>query len=153
MALRRSTGLRNKMLHDNDVLSLFANGTIRVYSGAQPSSPDGAESGDLLLEITQSSSPFTPGSTHNGINFGSPAVAGVLSKDAGEVWSGTGEATGTAGWFRHYDNDATTGSSTTAVRLDGNISTSGAELNMSSTSIATGATDTIDTYSITLPES
>jgi hypothetical protein len=37
------------------------------------------------------------------------------------------------------------------VRLDGNIATSGANLNMANTAITLGATTTIDSFSITVP--
>ena len=61
--------------------------------------------------------------------------------------------TGTAGWFRFYANDLTTGASSTAARFDGSVSTSGAQLNMSSTAITAGATTTIDSFTVTMPAS
>lgn len=91
----------------------------------------------------------------NGLKFGS-AAAGVLSKLATQTWSGVAVATGTAGWFRFESAVADSGaldSTEVDVRLDGAISTSGAQLNMSSTSIASGATQTITSFPITLPTS
>jgi len=43
-----------------------------------------------------------------------------------------------------------TGSGTDKIRFDGSITTSGAQLNLSSVSIVEGATTTIDTFTITL---
>lgn len=87
----------------------------------------------------------------NGLTFGNTA-SGVISKTG--TWSGVAVATGTAGWFRLQGSATDAGStSTTLLRLDGNISTSGANLNMSSTSITSGATSTIDQFDITMPAS
>lgn len=129
---------------------LFQNCVIDVYSGSQPADADTAESGTKLVTITLSSGAFSGGSATNGMNFGEVA-SGVLSKEAGEVWSGVGLSAGTAGWFRIYDNAYTTGASTTAIRIDGAIATSGSQFNMSNTTITVGATTTVDTVALTLP--
>lgn len=131
---------------------LLKDGVIRIYSGSQPSSADDAETGTLLVTITVGSGAFTPGSPTNGLEFG-PIVSGILSKRSDEVWSGVGVAAGTAGWFRYYSNPMDTGANATAVRFDGNVATSGAVINMSSTNIVIGATSTVDTFTITLPAS
>jgi len=129
---------------------LFRNCIIDVYTGAQPADANQGETGTKLLSITLNSGDFEAGSPTNGMNFGEVAN-GVLHKEAGEIWSGVGLNDGTAGWFRIYANDYTTGSSTTAVRMDGSIATSGSQFNMSSTSIVTGGTNTLDSVSLTLP--
>ena len=152
MALRLSTGLRNKMLGTNSFKTIMQYGTIRIFPGVQPSSADDAEGATPLLEITVSSGAFTPGANANGLNFDDP-VDGACAKAAAEVWSGVASATGTAGWFRFYANDRTTGADTDHARFDGSVSTSGAQLNMSSTSITAGATTTIDSYKVTMPAS
>jgi hypothetical protein len=89
----------------------------------------------------------------NGLTFGD-ASAGQLVKNPAETWTGLGVAAGTAGWFRYEGAVADTEGSDTAelyIRLDGNIATSGANLNMSSTGVAVGATQTISTFSLTVP--
>lgn len=89
----------------------------------------------------------------NGLSFGA-AAAGVLPKHLVETWSGIAAATGTAGWFRHQSSIADSGlvdSTESQVRLDGAISTSGSQLNMSSTTITATATQTITAYPVTLP--
>jgi len=128
---------------------LFRNGVMKIFPGTQPANADLTEGVTELVEITLASgTPFN--SNQNGINFGD-ASAGVLGKDAGEVWSGQASASNTAGWFRFYDKNRTTGASSTAVRFDGAISTAGAQLNMSNTTITSGGTTTIDSVAITLP--
>lgn len=86
----------------------------------------------------------------NGVEFGLSTL-GTIVKGSG-VWSGVGVSAGTAGWFRLCASEVDAGAaSTTLMRVDGNIATSGANLNMSNTAVAVGATITIDTFSITLP--
>ena len=130
---------------------ILRNNVIRVYSGAAPANADAAETGVLLLKITKSSGAVTPGAAANGNNFDAIAT-GVLSKDA-NVWSGVGLADGTAGYWRCYDNGEITGSSSTAKRIQGTCGTSGTDFVMSSTSVVTGATVTLDTFNVTQPAS
>lgn len=89
----------------------------------------------------------------NGLQFGVSA-AGVMAKKTGEVWSGVNAASGTAGWYRFVGSVVDSGaadSAETEIREDGAIATSGSQLNMSSTSLTSGATTTIDTWSRTQP--
>ena len=91
----------------------------------------------------------------NGLIFGDSAT-GILSKPTTQVWSGVAVATGTAGYFRFLGSVADAGaldSSEVFLRLDGNISTSGANMNISNTTITSGATQTIGTGTITEPAS
>ena len=146
MARKFSTGLRNGLLGgttDDCFQELMALGFLDIYSGGQPADADTAESGTKLVAITVDS-------LGTGLSW-ADAVAGVCAK-AAEVWSGVGLVAGTAGWFRFYAAAHTLGVSTTAIRFDGSVGTSGAQLNMSSTTIAVGATTTIDTFTITLAE-
>lgn len=89
----------------------------------------------------------------NGLRLGS-ASAGTISKVAGDTWSGTAAATGTAGWFRFKGSVADAGSADateTYVRLDGAVATSGSDLNMSSTSITASAIQSISAFAVTEP--
>lgn len=89
----------------------------------------------------------------NGLRFGDSS-SGALVKDSAQTWSGVGVADGTAGWFRFEGSATDSGaadSSGVYIRLDGNIATSGANLNLSSTTIATGATQTISSFTLTMP--
>ena len=89
----------------------------------------------------------------NGLLF-ADSTAGVLVKDPAQTWSGVAGNTGTAGWFRLVGAVSDAGgadSSAVYHRLDGNVATSGANLNLSSTSIVATATQTISTFTITEP--
>lgn len=91
----------------------------------------------------------------NGLKFGSPA-ARTISKASGQTWSGTAVATGTAGWFRIVGSVADgsgADSSEVEIRVDGAIATSGAELNLPSTAIASGAVQSITSLQFTMPGS
>jgi hypothetical protein len=85
----------------------------------------------------------------NGISFGISS-GGVMSKSG--VWSGVATASSTPSSFRIVRSAAdATGTSSTALRLDGAISSSGAELNISPNISAVGVTQTVDTFYVTEP--
>ena len=131
---------------------ILQNGVIEIRSGSQPADADTAASGTLLGTMTVSSGAFSAGSETNGLEFGT-ATGGYIEKASSETWSMTAIASGTAGHFRFKGNATDAGgASTTLPRIDGSIGTSGADLNMSSTSITSGSTYTIDSFKFTLPE-
>lgn len=132
---------------------IFMDGVLRIYTGSAPSTADAAVTGTLICEISVSSGTFAHGAFAYGLEFGS-ASSGVIAKSASETWSGLGTGGGgTAGYFRLCGNPTDAGSlSTTLPRIQGTIGTSGADLNMTSTTITSGATYTIDTFQLTIPE-
>ena len=123
----------------------FKDSFIEIYTGTQPSSADDAPTGTLLVTI------YSDGSSA-GLEFGDSS-SGTIGIKSGETWTGTAVNTGTAGWFRLKQAGDSGASSTTDSRMDGAVATSGAELNMSSTSITTGAIQAISTFTVTFPES
>lgn len=149
MTTRFSTGFATLLAGTTGFAAAFANGVIDIYSGSQPVSADAAPTGTLLGTISQNSGAFTPGLPANGLLL-SAAVAGVVSKSG--VWSFVGVAAGVAGWYRYRANAADPGVlSTTAVRIDGSVATSGANLNLSNITIAINAPTTVDSYTYTQP--
>lgn len=144
MTLKLSTGMRDDLLDGNSLDAILALGNIKIYTGAEPASPNDAATGTLLVTITNNS-------TGTGITFEAAAVAGVLAKNSGETWSGVNAATGTAAYFRHVaaGDDGTL--STTQPRMQGSVGTVGADLNLSSTTLTSGATQTIDYYNVAMP--
>lgn len=144
MTLKISTGLRNKLMDTGSLKSVMAGGLIKIYSGAEPASADAAVTGTLLCTVSL-------GSSGTGINFDTTAAAGVISKAPAETWSGNNVATGTAGYFRHVAAGDDGTSSTTQARIQGSVSTVGADLNLSSIGLVSGAPQAIDYYSATLP--
>lgn len=145
MALNLSTGLRNGILDTSPLNTLLVTGEIRIFSGSPPSLANDIESGTLLVTInTVTGSGFD-------LSFKDTATAGVLSKRT-STWDGVAVATGVAGYFRYCASTSDGGgTSTTEIRIQGAVATSGSELNMSSTTITSGATTTIDTFDITMP--
>lgn len=87
----------------------------------------------------------------NGLTYGD-VTAGVLSKSSG-VWSGVVAAAGTAGYFRIHGSvvDTAAVSSTTLPRIQGTCGVSGADYNMSSTTLSLSATHTVDSFALTFP--
>jgi hypothetical protein len=159
MALKVSTALKRNMLLGvmGQIADLAAfnaktlqNGVLRIYSGTQPATADAAATGTLLLQVTVSSGAFNHGSATNGLDFELSGTS--LVKSTAEVWSGIGLATGTAGWFRFCGNPSDAGEvSTTLPRIDGRVANTGGELNLSNTSITTGAVTTVDAWSLAFP--
>lgn len=117
------------------VTAQLNNGYLRLYSGSQPATADTAIGAQVLLaELRFNATAF-------GSAVGSVATANALTPDA------SADASGTATWFRAFKSDGTT-----AV-FDGSIGTSGANLNLNSTSILSGAVVSIDTFSYTQAKS
>ncbi len=143
-----------RMLNDIDQLSAIADqdatapGALWVQGkidGLDLTLADGGGTTTLTVTAKQAAARV------NTLYFGPPA-AGVLSKMSG-VWSGVNLATGVASYFRFVLPVDSGILSTTDPRVQGVIATSGAELNMSNTTLTVGATTTIDNASITLPKS
>ena len=155
MAERFSTGLRNQVLKTGGTsyAGALVTGVIYLFSGSQPTTADATEgTATKLVEISVGSVAYVPATNANGISMGT-AAAGVLSK-AAEVWSGTNLADGVIGWGRFHGNLASAiviGASETAIRMDFRVSQSGAELDAGNTTVVTGGTTTISTFTITLP--
>ena len=113
--------------------------TVRILSGAQPTDPDTAESGTLLAELT-GSDPFFGAATDG--TPGGLLTAATITDDS------SADNTGTAGYFRMH----ATGTGADDV-ADGEIGTSGADLNMNTVSITSGSTVSISSFTVTMPES
>jgi hypothetical protein len=116
--------------------------------------PNGFVVATTLTTITTTTGNMAGGvAPANGLTMGS-AAAGVIAKTASETWQGTAVATGTAGWFRFKGSVLDAGAADALeafIRLDGSIATSGGNLNMSNTSIVTGAVQSLSTFQLTAP--
>ena len=129
MATRIPNASRNAAV--DAITALAASGSIEVRTGSQPASASDAATGTLLVTFTLDGTPFGAGS------------AGVATL-ADTPLSATAAATGTAGWFRLKGSGGST-------VLDGACGTSGAELNLSTTSITSGGTVEIASGTLTMP--
>ena len=131
MALFASDTLRNAWC-DAITTALGTSGLIKIYDGSVPASEAAALSGNTLLGTLTLSATAAPAAS------GGVWTASSITSDS------SADATGTATFFR-----ATTSGGT--VVLQGAVSTSGAELNLSSTSITLGQPIAVTSFTITAP--
>lgn len=119
--------LRDAML---DAITTRAGGSalLRIYDGSRPATAGAATT--LLAELTCNAT------------FAAAAVNGVLTLNAITADS-SANATGTATWFRIVQSDGTT------FVLDGDVGTSGSDLNLTSVSIVATQTVSISSFVIT----
>ncbi len=110
---------------------------IRIYDGTQPTNSDVAISTQTLLaELTCSDPAF--GAAADAAP-GGRATASAITDDS------SANATGTASWFRAVDSNG-------LAVLDGSVGTSGADLNLNTVSITSGATVSVSSWTVTMPE-
>lgn len=136
---------------------VFANGVIDGYTGVRPAAgADTVESGTKLVTYSRAGGAFVAGSSAYGLNVGEftgATLQRALDPVTGlpEQWRGLGIADGTLGYVRWYANDKTTGSSTSAIRMDGVAATSGGDINISGgLAIATGVASEITGANLTM---
>ena len=132
----------NPLFYDNTVISAVApvgtsanSGFLAVYTGSQPAL-NGAVTGTQLAAATFSATAFGAGA----------ASGGVVTATANAITSATIANTGTAGYFVVFKSDGTT------VVGTGSVATSGADLNVSTTSFVSGATFSCSAFTITQPQ-
>ncbi len=126
MALAYSTALRNAML-DEITTAIGASGLLRIYDGSRPASGGAATTllAELALSATAAGSASGGALTFSSITQDSPA-----------------NATGTATWFRVVTSGGT-------FVIDGNVGTSGSDLNLTTTSIVSGQPVSVTSFVIT----
>jgi hypothetical protein len=126
MALGYVAALRNAQL-DAITTQVGASGLLRIYSGTRPAT--GGTETTVLAELTCNAT------------FAPAASGGVLTLNAITADS-SANATGTATWFRILTSGA-------VAKIDGDVGTSGSDLNLNSTSITAGGTVSITSFVIT----
>ena len=114
------------------VTALLNNGTIKIYSGTQPASPQVAIGVQVLLATL----------TYGATAYGAP-TAGVATANA--IASGVAAATNTATWFRAFKTDAVT------PVCDGSVGLAAADLVLDNVSIVSGGTVAITSLTYTEP--
>jgi hypothetical protein len=122
------------------VAVLNSGGTLQILTGSQPADANQALTGTLLATLTFSSTAF-----------GTPTASGstgsrVVTATANAISSATAAASGTAGYFALVKADGVT------VAAMGSVGTSGADLNLNSLSITSGATVSCSSFTVTQPE-
>ncbi len=129
MTLGINVTTRNAML-DTITTRAGASALLRIYDGTQPAT--GGTATTLLAELTCNAT------------FAPAASSGVLTLNA-ITQDSSANATGTATWFRIVQSGGST------HVLDGTVGTSGADLNLNSTSIVATGTVSISSFTITAP--
>lgn len=120
----------------NAVSALLNNGYLEIWTGAQPAL-DGSLTGTKLAKLGFGATAFGSAT----------ASTGTVTAAANSITSATASASGTAGYHALLaSNDST-------VIATGSVGTSGADLNMNSTSITSGASVSCSSYALTLPQS
>jgi hypothetical protein len=128
MALSYSAAIRNAQL-DQITTAVGTTAKLRIYSGTRPANVAASITGTLLAELTCNAT-FAPASS-----------GGVLTLNS--ITSATASATGTASHFRLWNSGATT------AMVDGDVSTSASDLNLNSTSITSGGSVAVTSFTIT----
>jgi hypothetical protein len=114
--------------------TLLNNGYCRIYDGSQPATADTAIGAQVLLAELR----------FNATAFGA-AAAGIATANALTADS-SANATGTAAWFRALKSDGS------SVVFDGSVGTSGADLNLNSVAIQSGAAVSVSAFTYTQPK-
>lgn len=127
MALAYAVGIRNSML-DAVTTGAGASALLRIYDGTRPAT--GGAATTLLAELTCNAT-FAPGASSGALTLN------AITPDA------SANATGTATWFRIVKADGTT------HVMDGNVGTSGSDLNLTTTSIVSGQPVSVTSFVIT----
>ena len=107
-------------------------GTIKVYTGTQPANADASLSGNTLLGTLTFTDPSAPAASSGVLTFS------AITQDT------SADATGTATWARIAD-------STGATVFDCDVGTSGATLNLNTTSIVAGGPIQVSSFTLTDP--
>jgi len=128
MALQFSAAVRNARL-DAIETAIGASAVLKIRTGAAPADCATADSGTVLATLS------LPSDWMAGASGGSKAKSGTW-QDA------SADATGTAAHFRLYASDGTT------CHAQGTVGTSGADMIVDNTSLATGQSFTVNTFTI-----
>ena len=141
MAININTASRNALL--DSYLANYNNGYIVIYDGSAPADSNTALSGQVeLATIPLNATAFDA------------AVAGSAALNVtGGIADSAADATGTATWCRIYDTLSNPGVDETGATyiIQGDVSTSGAFLNLDNTAIQVGGLVTITSMTLTHP--
>jgi len=125
MTLAYSSTIRNAMLNAITTAA-GASALLSIYNGARPAT--GGTATTLLAQLTCNAT------------FAPAASGGVLTLNS--ITNNNAAATGTASWFRITSSGAT-------FCLDGDVGTSGSDLNLTTTSIVSGQPVAVSSFAIT----
>lgn len=145
MTMKISTGLAKSMLDTASFKGSLSGMKLKIYSGTEPATADAALGAAVLL-VT-----ISDNGGAGALSFEAAAVGNVLEKLASQTWSGTVASSGTASFCRLELASDTGASSSTEVRVQGDVGLAGKFLNLSSVSLTAAAVQVVDFLSITMP--
>lgn len=119
-----------------DSLDGASPGYIEIRTGSQPATVATAATGTLLGTLPLSNPAFGNATTASP----SVATANAITSDT------SADASGTAGWFRAYTSGGT-------GVIDGSVGTSGADLNLDTTTVVAGGTIAVTSWTVSMPTS
>lgn len=133
MALNTSLAVAQRNRALDAIAVRLNNGYMRIYDGTRATNADTAIGAQVKLSELRFGATAFPAAS------GGSAAANAITSDT------NAPATGTATWARFLESDGTT------VVMDVEVGTSGANLNLNTTSIVAGATVSCTGYTLTLP--
>jgi hypothetical protein len=134
--LRLSTTARNALANaiKTAIDAGAGAGTIKIYSGAQPATPqDAPATANVLLGTLTFSKPSFPTGTVGVI------TASAITQDS------SADASGTAAWARLADSDGN-------AIMDVDVGTTGCTINLNTTTVVSGGPIAITSATITVPQ-
>lgn len=143
--LKYSMGVRNKLMNNVGMRELLTNCQLRLYSGPVPASPNDPIGAGILLCTLDNGS--------GGLNWEASVTEGTLAKALSEEWTGAVVVSGQATYFRVVEPADADDTSLSAVRVQGTIGIAGADMNITNPSLSATATQTLDYFYLTMPES
>ena len=145
MGMKISTGLAKAMLDTGSFKASLNGMKLKIYSGTEPASAD-ASIGSAVLLCT-----ISDAGGAGALSFEAAAVGNVLEKLSSQTWSGTNAASGTASFCRLVLASDTGATSSSEVRVQGDVGVAGKFLNLSSTTLTAAAVQVVDYLSVTMP--
>lgn len=155
--MKASTGYRAKILSvtGGSAQQVLNGGVLKLYSGVEPDTADLAidVSNNLLVSIYKDNDGVT------GLSFDdeptvvtsvTPHIVHVPIKPT-ETWEGTIASSGIASFYRWEMAGDDQSQSITQVRLQGSVGNVGADLLLTNTTLAAGASQKIDHFFLSLP--
>lgn len=137
-----STGLKAAMLNAGGFKETMDGAEFRLYAGIVPThANDSIGAATLLCTIKNGAS---------GVTFDETTTPGTLVKPAGETWSGTNVAGGTATFYRLVLPADTGAASTSAPRVQGTVGVIDANINLSSVGLVNAAPQSLTSYTVSL---
>lgn len=126
-------------------IEIMRNCKCNIYTSPRPANADAAATGTLLCTVTKER-------TATGLTF-TESANGIVHKNPDELWEGVNVETGTAAWFRFFEEDDDPSLlSTTRSRFDGSVGTTGTDMIVGSTILTQSLVFEITGFNYTAPK-